>query len=145
MKALDDLRELAQDHNRLHSALGNGLAQSFYVIIPKGVLDYCIDEVERELEERYMLLPLDKDDVPICVGDKVVSEYGEETRVIAVSDREFVTISDQICLKSSKAFHHDSDVSCVLREFAIACEGNSREAVNRLISEYAERLQLKEE
>ena len=145
MKALDDLRELAQDHTRLHSTLGNDLAQSFYVIIPKGVLDYCIDEVERELEERYMLLPLDKDGVPICVGDKVVSEYGEETRVIAVSDREFVTISDQICLKSSKAFHHGSDVSCVLREFSIACEGNSREAVNRLISEYAERLQLKEE
>ena len=135
MKALDELRRCFDNFAILNTENA------------KKVVNEKADAIERELEKRYMLLPLDKDGVPIRVGDKVVSEYGEETRVIAVSGREFVTISDQICLKSSKAFHHDSDVSRVLREFAIACEdaGNAGDAVNGLISEYAERLQLKEE
>ena len=156
MKSLDDLRKLAQDHTRLDSALGNDLAQSFYVIVPKGVLDYCIDEIQRELEEHYVELPLDKDGVPINIGDEMVSCGRHRFRFI-VSELDFtdafvhavgIVGDGKYFFKPSEIVHHHKPtVGDVLREFAIACEdaGNAGDAVNRLISEYAERLQLKEE
>ena len=41
------------------------------IIVPSEarVLDKCTDEIEREIAERYMPLPLDADGVPIRVGD----------------------------------------------------------------------------
>ena len=135
MKSLDNLRRCFDGFTLLSTTTA------------KSVVNEKADEIESELEKLYIKLPLDKDGIPICVGDKVVSEYGEETRVIAVSSRAFVTASDQTCMKSSSAFHHKGSVFDMLRDFAIACEdtGNAGDAVNRLISEYAERLQLKEE
>lgn len=135
MKSLDNLRRCFDGFTLLSTTTA------------KSVVNEKADEIERELKKRYIELPLDADGIPVRVGDKVVSKYGEETRVIAVSGRAFVTASDQISLRRSSAFHHKRDVSDVLREFAIACEdaGNAGDAVNRLISEYAERLQLKEE
>ena len=135
MKSLDNLRRCFDGFTLLSTTTA------------KSVVNEKADEIECELKKRYIELPLDADGIPICVGDKVVSKYGEEARVAAVASRAFVTASDQICLRSPSAFHHKGSVSDVLREFAIACEdaGNAGEAVNMLISEYAEMLQLKEE
>lgn len=135
MKSLDNLRRCFDGFTLLSTTTA------------KSVVNEKADEIESELEKLYIKLPLDADGIPIRVGDKVVSKYGEETRVAAVASRAFVTASDQICPRSPSAFHHKRDVSDVLREFAIACEdaGNAGDTVSRLISEYAERLQLKEE
>ena len=135
MKSLDNLRRCFDGFTLLSTTTA------------KSVVSEKADEIERELKKRYIELPLDKDGIPICVGDKVVSKYGEETRVVAVADTAFVAASDQICLKCPSAFHHKRCVSDVLREFAIACEdaGNAGDAVERLINGYAASLQLKEE
>ena len=47
------------------------------------------DEIEREISERYMELPLDADGVPIRVGD-VMLDYQTPRNVIAVASDSFV-------------------------------------------------------
>ena len=47
------------------------------------------DEIEREIDERYMELPLDADGVPIRVGD-VMLDYQTPRNVIAVASDSFV-------------------------------------------------------
>lgn len=37
----------------------------------------CLDEIEREIAERYMELPLDADGVPIRPGDRLEYDYGD--------------------------------------------------------------------
>lgn len=156
MKALDRLRSLMQDFSKVRTTIGNEWHQSFYVDIPEELLDSCIDEIEKELKERYVLLPLDKDGVPINVGDEMVSCGKHRFRFI-VSELDFtdafvnavgIVGGVKYFFQPSEIVHyHKRGVSDVLREFATACEdaGNAGEAVNRLISEYSERLQLKEE
>ena len=56
--------------------------------------DY-LDEIEREISEKYMELPVDADGVPIHVGDKVRDKYLEDGDVLDVhfvSDIAFHTI-----------------------------------------------------
>ena len=56
IKALDKLRELATG---THSYISNGRVLEF------------VNEIEQEIAERYIELPLDADGVPIHVGDKM--------------------------------------------------------------------------
>jgi len=46
--------------------------------VDDAIHDYC-DEIEREIAERYMLLPVDADGVPIRVGDELTAAglYGK--------------------------------------------------------------------
>ena len=46
--------------------------------------DMLIDEIEREVAERYMLLPCDADGVPIHVGDEM-TYHGDIFKVCAVA------------------------------------------------------------
>lgn len=56
--------------------------------------DMLIDEIEREIAERYMLLPVDADGVPIRVGDVMCSagirEKGHKVIVSAIFEDGFV-------------------------------------------------------
>lgn len=153
MKALDRLRNLMQDCSRVHTTIGDGWHQSLYVDVPEELLDSCIDEIERELKERYIELPLDKDGVPIRVGDKMMDK---EKVGFVVSELNFTGTFVHVfailggigyVYEPSKIRHYNGTIEEALREFAIVCEdaGNAGDAVNRLINEYAERLQLKEE
>jgi len=117
-------------------------------------VDDLFDAIERELKEHYAELPLDKDGVPIHIGDEMVDNGTER---FVVSELGFTETLVHVygfaggvgyVYEPSKIVHYKPPtVKKLLREFAIACEdaGNAGEAVNRLISEYAEMLQLKEE
>ena len=66
IKALDKLREIA---DRLDDAAARMSEHGFSPIgIKAGII---ADEIEREIQERYLLLPVDADGVPIHVGDKL--------------------------------------------------------------------------
>ena len=135
--------------------IGDEWYQSLCVDIPEELLASCIDEIEKELKERYVLLPLDKDGVPIHVGDEM--DCGEHFGVQEVEGFihgavAFTVFDPQparicTCHAHMTRHYHKPIVEDVLRDFAIACEdaGNAGDAVERLISEYSERLQLKEE
>lgn len=47
------------------------------------------DEIEREIQERYLLLPEDADGVPIHVGDVMAMADGREGTVVAVGESQF--------------------------------------------------------
>ena len=49
----------------------------------------CADEIQAEIDSRYMLLPVDAVGVPIHVGDEVV-DYETPRRVVAVTSNEIV-------------------------------------------------------
>lgn len=70
IKALEDLRELATGS---HSYISNGR-----------VLE-SVDEIEREVSERFMELPVDADGVPIRLGDKITLTDKPQRRVFIVS------------------------------------------------------------
>lgn len=56
------------------------------------------DEIEAEIESRYMLLPVDADGVPIHVGDVMTLKHGKTCEVVAVSDSQF-TANNMGCEK----------------------------------------------
>lgn len=58
MESIEKLRDYANEH-----------------IINGSLMNAMIDEIEREIAEKYMELPVDADGVPIHVGDVV--EFGE--------------------------------------------------------------------
>ena len=62
MESIEKLRKLA------HSIIVTGQIER--------TLDDIADEIEREISERYMLLPVDVDGVPIRVGDLI--EYDDD-------------------------------------------------------------------
>ena len=72
IKALDKLREVV----RCGQGHGFSSAKAYYK-----ALDGCIAEIEREVSERFMELPVDADGVPIHMGDTVEGEllYGNAT------------------------------------------------------------------
>ena len=66
IKALGKLREIA---DRLDDAAARMSEHRFWRMgIKAGII---ADEIEREIQERYLLLPVDADGVPIHVGDKL--------------------------------------------------------------------------
>lgn len=142
MESLDRMRKAFGMYTNIHTERGEER------------VDDLFDAIERELKERYAELPHDKYDVPIKVGDEMVDEKWERFVVREIDYLESHAFVFGIAsgvgylYEPSKIVHYKQPaVKELLREFAIACEdaGNAREAVNRLISEYAERLHLKEE
>ena len=78
MESIEKLRELAADINGTeiiaHIDLGSRLAfHSEWLDSWHKAFDAACDEIEREIAERYMELPLDADGVPIRVGDEINS------------------------------------------------------------------------
>ena len=67
MESIDELRKMDDDEL---VALGNGQYGRDY---RHGRI---ADEIEREIAERYMELPVDSDGVPIRVGDKLILDNG---------------------------------------------------------------------
>lgn len=55
------------------------------------------DEIEREIAERYMELPVDADGVPIRVGD-VVESYGEKFNVRGICENSL----GRLCVQGGK-------------------------------------------
>lgn len=68
MKSIEKLRGYAPNHQELYA-----------------VCNAAADEIEREIAERYIELPLDADGVPIHVGDKMQYHGGEPFTVCAVA------------------------------------------------------------
>lgn len=71
MESLDELREW--------------LPNSLMPRTCEAVCRAYLDEIEREISERYMELPLDADNVPIHVGDKMQYHGGEPFTVCSVA------------------------------------------------------------
>ena len=87
------------------------------------------DEIEREVSERYMELPVDADGVPIHLGDELDNiNKSERYKVTSIGDNGYIRIySDTGWIHSSKCRHVKPDpVKELLCEFAsdVSCMGD---------------------
>lgn len=69
------------------------------------------DEIEREISERYMELPVDADGVPIHVGDDMANEEIGPLRVLGVFSTGFIWVDDagecfEASLLGRSKYHH---------------------------------------
>lgn len=133
--------------------------------IAKKVVRDLADEIEKEIEERCVLLPLDKDGVPIHIGDKMVDH--EKNRFV-VSEIDYsascvcvfgITSGVGNLYRPSEIVHyHEPTVEEVLEEYRVRyydlvtdmeCKKITNEeyvrGISELATEYAAKLQLKEE
>ena len=146
MKAIDAMR------THISNLRYQGLKQVAMVDVEK-----CLDEIERELEERFIKLPVGADNVPIKVNDEMESvrrpkevfvvkrlKYSEKHRwMIGGAARD--DLSEYGLYAPSFCHHHKlPTVEDVLREFVFDACGDStpEEAV---VKRFAERLRLREE
>ena len=91
MESIEKLREL----NTFGSVKIDGdlvATDMLMVCATKEKINEIADEIEREIAEKYMLLPVDADGAPIRCGDKIhrtTSAVDNVVKVIGVSEREF--------------------------------------------------------
>lgn len=105
------------------------------------------DEIEREVAERYMELPLDAEGVPIRVGD--VMRNGTVTCIRDAGKGWEIVLdywgSHQPCVLTH---YHKPTVEDVLREFYVLAvrgkEAHAEDVDEGVLAEYAQRLQLRE-
>lgn len=143
MKALDELRDWVRSPIYRIASNSYTFAAERYE-----QLGAIIDEIETELAERYMELPVDADGVPIKVGDvvkrsRVGGGFCEPGEVVGfMTYGAFVWPIDEHNTTRNPDFlhhHHEPTVEDVLEEFAqmyIACNDKGT------IAEYAAKLRL---
>lgn len=111
MKSIEKLRELAEyiyinnmqiiDHL---DAIGRCMLRTEWLDSWHKAFDAACDEIEREIAERYMELPVDADGVPIHCCDRMRLDNGHEGEVwlIGVFD---IMMSDHTCFDWAKSHH----------------------------------------
>ena len=128
IKALDNLRNWAKKYG------------------PMGSHDPLMfaDEIEREISERYMLLPVDADGVPIRVGDELFNKNKptDAYKVTAIADNGYIRIyHDTAHIHSSQCRHVKPDtLKELLEEFTDALNSPAEDDGRDLCAEYAERI-----
>jgi hypothetical protein len=146
MKALDRLRRCFDNYAILNTTTA------------KGVVREKADEIEHELKERYIEMPLDKDGVPIHVGDEMVSCGRHRFRFI-VSELDFtdafvhavgIVGGAKYFFKPSEIVHyHKNPIEDMLRNLVTKARQIDVDGSPMLkesdIRELSDKLQLKEE
>lgn len=153
MKSLDKLRSCFDNYAILNT------------VTAKKVVSDLADEIEKEIEERYVELPHDKDGVPIHIGDKMVDDKKER---FVVSEIDYsascvcvfgITSGVGNLYRPSEIVHyHEPTVEEVLEEYRVRyydlvtdmeCKNITNEeyvrGIRELATEYAAKLQLKEQ
>ena len=110
------------------------------------------DEIEQEIEERYIELPKDADGEPIHIGDKLVGKYlvgnpiVECTRLTLTNDW-MVGHGREDGTSGLFVHYKPPTVEDVLWEFALEIDQSADMDVRgaKIIAEYAKRLQIREE
>lgn len=124
IKAVDKLRKLPR-----HGTNGFGAV----VTANEETIDAIADEIEAEIEERYMELPVDADGVPVCVGDELdyTDPFGNVFRCTV----------QPLLAHDSKCYRHvkPRTLEDVLFDFGEEFEGEMDE-IAPVIAKYAEEI-----
>ena len=139
MKALDELRKVLPwcceyadtDECRKHTSCLEHIGE-------------LLDAIEREVAERYVELPVDADDVPWHLGD--VTENGNTVTAMGLNAHGwcFVGTPNDIDPRIHRHYHTPT-IEDVLREFGRAWVEWEDGSPYDPITEYAAKLQLKED
>lgn len=98
------------------------------------VLKY-VEDIEREVKEHYIKVPLDRDGVPICLGDMVVNDYEDVPKrvvflkvhssgectvgIVAEGEGAYVSQSHPCCLTHCKSLTAKDVIEGALNEAAM--------------------------
>lgn len=116
------------------------------------------DAIEREVEERYILLPVDRNNAPIHIGDRVYTTLGGTFEVARITREDYngtttwyiEDFASRYSLGPEDLVHHKPPtVEDVLNELCLeyvkSWNGESSKSERReIVAEYAANLQLKE-
>lgn len=107
--------------------------------------DKLADEIQAEVDERYMLLPVDADGVPIHVGDEVVCSYGVDEVEGVHPERIFLLHENEwLCVQAQYKKHHKPrTLEEVLGEFSARVLNSGHQwglDAQGTIAEYADEL-----
>ena len=102
IKALDSLRETLKGCVR-KAGIEPDEFDTYW--ITASACDACIDEIEREISERYMLLPVDMDNEPIHVGDELEGNY-----TVDYVSKHWVLAAGKGCRNASSCRHVKPDL-----------------------------------
>lgn len=128
MESVDKLRDYASRNQRVSGWMT--------------ALKRIADEIEREIEERFMELPVDVNNEPVHIGDEMEHRSKHETLdVIAVGNDSFFTgrWADEYvrCVEVSAQWHHAKPRPL---EDVLMDAGVSRAAINDVADEIRELL-----
>lgn len=130
IKALGELRR----------AVKKGKAVAF----PSGeayydAIDECMDEIEREVSERFMPLPCDADGAPIHCGDRMRLDNGHEGEVWLIGAQD-IMMSDHTCFDWARSRHvKPRTLEDVLAAFAAELHSDRIDSLDRRIERCAAR------
>lgn len=93
MESIEKLRELAVDVNTTEiidhlDVVGKFMLRTDWLDSWHKAFDAACDEIEREIAERYMELPLDADGMPVRIGDLVTNPFFEGSREVRSLTKE---------------------------------------------------------
>ena len=106
-------------------------------------LEMVVDDIEKEISERYVLLPVDADGVPIHVGDSITLPNGSRDNVRFITIREHDMVFNERGWVPGKCTHtKPRTLEDVLHDFANEAEWEQssdsyEEIESRLITLYA--------
>ena len=100
--------------------------------------------IEREIESRYMLLPVDADGVPIHVGDRLtnINKPSDEYIVAGVNGEKVFVYGGHAFICASQCRHvKQRTIEDVLREFVeYVTNGTNVDSYEKDIADYADEL-----
>ena len=140
MESIEKLRGLAK---RLDDKAVSMSEHGFSPVAIK--MEQIADEIEREISERYMLLPVDADGVPIHVGDDIVTDTQTKVRGmvrgIALTPSGWEIDIRGFGFMPSEAHHYKPrTIEDILALFLTACGDDDPHYYDEQIAEYADEL-----
>lgn len=150
LESIDKLRKWTVLNHTVHHGIEVETFKGKLVPYEKAELDDIADEIEREIAECYMLLPVDADGVPIRMGDKLEHTSGSWTFTADSLEIDqwgtYVRPNGQARVQCSNCRHvKPRTVEDVLRDFVNEAEWDQspdsyEEIERRLITLYAAEL-----
>lgn len=98
------------------------------------------DQIEAEIVERYMELPVDAEGVPIHCGDRMRLDNGHEGEVWLIGAQD-IMMSDHTCFDWARSRHvKPRTIEDVLREFGAEFDDYDDVWLNEKVAEYADEI-----
>lgn len=102
------------------------------------------DEIEAEIAEKYMLLPVDAEGVPIHVGDEIIIPIGEKRTVQFIAPNAVLPTSTITFWRADGCTHYHAptveDVLIEMMEQAVGFSDAHTTVALNAVSEYADKL-----
>lgn len=148
MEAIEKLRKAANGHRGGSPYVRQELREQFGVdeMSDASITNAVADAIESELWGGYVALPVDRDGVPIHLGDEMETVGGQVVRVRHMTIYESGWLLNYSARTPSMMTHRPKTVEDVLRKFVTEFNRDDTELCDEeIIERFAAKLRLSEE